>query len=283
MTAAAQFTYSPFTYYGGKQRMAAELARLLPESSCYVEVFGGAATVLFSRPVQRKVVEVYNDSDDLLVTFFRVLRDRPDELVRALQLTPFARTELELARVGLNEPGIDDVERARRFFVRVSAGWGGSPTTSGWGGQRIGGNAQTRPITISKQVDRLYGFAERLRFVQVECLDWRKCIDRYDEPTAAFYLDPPYVPATRNDAGGGYRHEMTIDDHRRLVERVLELQGSFVLSGYDHEVYAPLDDVCERFEYRTRSTAAASNGKPAVEVVWRRHAAGAIVQERFAI
>ena len=43
-------------------------------------------------------LDVYNDLDDGVVGFFRVLRDRPDEIVARLELTPYARSEWEHAR-----------------------------------------------------------------------------------------------------------------------------------------------------------------------------------------
>ena len=57
----------------------------------YVEPFAGSLAVLFAKPRARH--EIVNDLDGGLVTFFRVLRDRPDDLIRACTLTPFSRAE----------------------------------------------------------------------------------------------------------------------------------------------------------------------------------------------
>src|SRR5262249_686595 len=92
------------------------LLPLLPQSVHYCEPFGGSAAVLINR--QPAPVETYNDIDGEVVNFFRVLREKPDELIRAIGLTPFSRRELEIA---VTEPvnTVSDVERARRFFVRA--------------------------------------------------------------------------------------------------------------------------------------------------------------------
>jgi hypothetical protein len=87
---------SPVAWYGGKSRTSARIAGLLPRHDTYIEVFGGGAAVLFAKP--RAQLEVYNDIDDGLVTFFRVLRDRPAELQQALALTPYAGAEFEHCR-----------------------------------------------------------------------------------------------------------------------------------------------------------------------------------------
>jgi DNA adenine methylase len=65
---------------------------------------------------QPSPVETYNDLDGEVVNFFRVLRDRQEELIKSIGLTPFAREELRIA----TEESIDnlsELERARRFFV----------------------------------------------------------------------------------------------------------------------------------------------------------------------
>jgi DNA adenine methylase len=57
-----------FPFPGGKSH----LASWITEHTCYVEVFGGAAGVLFNKP--RSDVEVYNNRDRVLVQFFKIFR-----------------------------------------------------------------------------------------------------------------------------------------------------------------------------------------------------------------
>ena len=89
-------------------------------------------------------------------------------------------------------------------------------------------------------IDRLPEIHARLQRVQIECYDWRKILDIYDAPQTCFYLDPPYIHSTRR--AGSYRFEMSDDDHRELVSRLLDVQGMVLLSGYYHDIYAPLED-----------------------------------------
>jgi DNA adenine methylase len=53
-----------------------------------------------------------------MVHFFRVLRDQPDTLVKAIGLTPFSRAEFQLA-ITEDPATVSDVEWARRFYVRA--------------------------------------------------------------------------------------------------------------------------------------------------------------------
>jgi hypothetical protein len=82
-------------YYGGKARLAPWIVAHLPPHAAYVEPFGGAASVLLRKAPAP--CEVYNDLDGEIVGFFRVLRERPDDLAEAIRHTPFARRELDAA------------------------------------------------------------------------------------------------------------------------------------------------------------------------------------------
>lgn len=265
---------SPFPWFGGKQRLADDLIAMFPPHRVYVEVFGGGGSVLLSK--QPAVLDVYNDAEDGLCNFFRVLRERPSDLVPLLELTPYARTEF-LHCVDTWRDIKDEVERARRFYVVVSQCFGGHAVKDdrsgkrGWGGERLGRMHLCRAASTKNRVDNIWKFVDRMRSVQVDNLDWRACLDRYDHEDTVFYLDPPYVPATRRS--GSYSHEMTAEDHEELVARVCALKGVAIASGYDHPIYEPLVEAgFSRHEFGVWSTAgqrSVDSGRDRrVEVVW---------------
>ena len=64
-------------------------------------------------------------------------------------------------------------------------------------------------------------------------------IRRYDTPGTLFYLDPPYVHASRGDASA-YGHEMTDADHSDLAALLHGIKGRAVLSGYRCTLYDEL-------------------------------------------
>lgn len=222
------------------------------------------------------------DLDDGLVNFFRCLRDEADRLVPLLELTPYSRSEWSTCRDTWWT--IDDpVERARRWYVVASQSFGAmvardvrSPNGErahgrGWGGERLGRMHLSRAASTANRVDHVWRFVQRLRLVQIENLDWRACLERYDHADTVFYLDPPYVASTRR--AGGYQHEMTDDDHADLVERILALEGVAIVSGYEHPIYAALvAGGFDRREYDVLSTAGQRSVDTArdrrLEVVW---------------
>ncbi len=205
------------------------------------------------------------------------LKEKPEKLVALLELTPYARSEWELAREAYATE-TNPIERARLFYVVAAGSFAGFAARDngaagrGWGGERLGRMHLSRAASTANRVDNIWRFVERMRLVQIDNLDWRLCLDRYDEPDALFYLDPPYVPETRRS--GGYTHELTATDHAELVDRVLALRGVAIVSGYDHDLYAPLvaRGGFARHEYHVWSTAARGEKGLArdrrTEVVW---------------
>lgn len=234
----------PFTYYGGKQRMASRIVPLLPKHTVYVEPFCGGATILFAKPWPSVTNvdhyrEVINDTNGYVVNFFRQLRDNPDELVRLCSLTPYSREECMVAK-NLSEG--TDVERARRFFTNVSQSFA-HKIGGGWG---TGVYSKDSAATWCSKIRSLHGTAERLLGVSIENDDALRVIKRWDSPQTLFYCDPPY-PGTNQGHYGGYSH----DDFLALANALNDCQGSFLLSCYGFD--AP--DHWERFEFKAACSA----------------------------
>ena len=120
-------------YHGGKFRLATWLMKMFPTHQTYVEPFGGGAGVLLRKP--RSHLEVYNDLDGDVVTFFRVLQDTAlrDRLAERLAFTPFARAEFDRAY----EPTVDPLERAARVAVRSWMGYGSAGAAKSTTGFRM--------------------------------------------------------------------------------------------------------------------------------------------------
>ncbi len=173
-------------YYGGKFRLAPWIIGFFPQHVCYVEPFGGAMSVLLRKPPSK--LEVYNDQDGEVVNFFRVLRSRPQELLQAIKLTPFSRVEYVLA----HEEADDELERARRLYVRSWQGIGGPRhrDTTGWRFERKGNRYKTT-IEDWIEIGHLPLVVARLRDIQIECDEALKVIRRFDAPRTLFYCDPP--------------------------------------------------------------------------------------------
>lgn len=265
---------APFAWYGGKAYYARWLMGLFPDHRVFVEPFGGAGNILIrKRPSE---VEVYNDLDSRLVNFFGVLRDRDcfAELVRLSTLTPYSREVFE-ELAAAPEPE-ESVQRAWWFFVRCRQALGGlgmsKLSAKSWAVSLRTRRAMAEPVSkYLSAIDGLEDLAERFRSVLIERLPAEELIVKHDRDDVFFYCDPPYVPETRH-AGQAktYGHEMTLDQHRSLLDRLVDCQAKIMISGYEHELY---DERLGGWRRETmRGKAHLSNsGQTRLEVVWMNY------------
>lgn len=257
-------------WHGGKWNLAPWIIGFFPPHRCYVEPFGGAASVLIRKP--RSYAEVYNDLDGDAVNLFRVLRSqRAGELIEALRMTPFARDEFVEASVLSDDP----IERARRLVIRSFMGFG----SNGHNIRRKTGfraNSNRSGTTPARDwlnyPDALAKIVERLQGVIIENRDAAEVMAAHDSPETLHYVDPPYVPETRSIknkhdlkyAGGMYAHEMDEADHAALLQFLPTLAGTVILSGYAHPLY---DEALPNW-HRVERKHLAEGAKARVEVLW---------------
>lgn len=254
-------------YHGGKFRLASWIISHFPEHRCYVEPFGGAASVLLKK--KPSDAEVYNDLDGDVVNLFRVLRDplASQRLIEACALTPYSRAEFRCAY----DPTEDPVEKARRLIVRATMGFGSAGATKGCTGFRLDTkrNSATAQKIWSRQPDNLAAVASRFSGVLVENRDAIQCMRDHDTPTTLHFVDPPYVHETRVSVAknNAYRFEMTDAQHVELLDALKGLQGAVVLCGYDTEIY---NDSLSSWKKTTRTVAACgqAGAVPRTECLW---------------
>jgi DNA adenine methylase len=255
-------------YHGGKWRLAPWIVGFFPPHRVYVEPFGGAGSVLLRKP--RSYAEIYNDLDGEVVALFRVLRDpqAAERLRILLEYTPYSRTEFELSY----EPTDDAVEQARRTLVRSWMAHGSSGLRGHSTGFRIGSQRErTTPSHDWRGFPAaLPAIVDRLRGVVIEKRPAAQIMARHDKPDTLFYVDPPYMFATRsakrigNDLFHGYRHEMDDAGHAALLEQLIGLVGMVVVSGYATALY----DTALAGWRRVETAAFADRGEARTEVLW---------------
>jgi DNA adenine methylase len=266
----------PFPYFGGKTMVAERIVGLLPPHGHYVEPFAGSLAVLLAKPPADH--ETVNDLDDTLMTFWRVLRDRPADLARACALTPHARAE---HAASYDQPeSLDEIELARRVWIQLSQGRNGTRRRTGWRHyvRPKGGNSM--PDYLRGYVDRLATIAERLHHVSLESRPALELIERYGrEPGVLLYCDPPYLASARG-WGNNYKVEMrTVAEHAELAGALRNCEASVVLSGYPSPLYDDLYADWHRTELAAWTGNGIRNGATKVdgdriEVLWSNRPLG---------
>lgn len=216
-------------YPGSKTKIAGWICSFIPEHDVYLEPFFGGGAVFFNKKPAR--VETINDLSSEVYNYFKVLRDKPAELIKLLELTPYSRDEYNKS-FSKQE---NSVEAARCFAVRCCQGFGCSNRYKNGFRSSIG---KTSPRTTSfwgnfPEVLKLA--SERLLEAQIENQDAIKLIERYNKEEVFIYADPPYPHETRKNHL--YENEMTDLEHIELLKTLKNHKGKVMISSYENNLY----------------------------------------------
>ena len=235
-------------YPGGKNKIANWICGFIPSHDVYLEPFFGGGAVFFNKK-QKAHIETINDLDSNIFNLFKTLRDQPDKLIHAIELTAYSRDEYNYA---WDEPITNDnVERARSFAVKCNMAIGaGNRYKNGFrtGQQKVSPNPAK---SWSEYPDALRIAYERLKGVQIEHIDALELIKRYHTKDVFIYLDPPYLLSTRK--GNMYHHEMTDDQHLLLLKEIAKHPAKIMISGYESDMY---NSILKNWHKETKSTLA---------------------------
>ena len=220
------------------------------EYSRYIEIFGGSGAVLLGKEESR--FEVYNDVDSELVNCFRVIRNRPAELLLELDLLPLNAREDFMCWLhfynGDNDPEqylerqeliLDnqlpknwakemkdtlrrradhrDVRQAAAYLMRVRNSYSSS-----------GRSFACQPFNIRSLFDQILEMSFRLANVVIEQQSFEVLIPHYDREDAFFYADPPYF-----DSEYVYDAEFDWEHHVLLRDTLEKCKGKWLVSQVD--------------------------------------------------
>lgn len=171
---------------GGKTRLLKYLLPLVPDHTCYVEVFGGGAALMLGK--ERSSVEIYNDLDQELVNVFRQAKYHSKELRRELRMMPASRAEFD--RLLAAEP-VTEIQAAARTLWLNKCSFGGQGCS--FGVSKV--CASTSKSGIRRNLKE---FEERFDKVVIECKTWGCLLPIYDGPKTFFFFDPPYINSSKN-------------------------------------------------------------------------------------
>lgn len=235
---------APFGYPGGKTRSLKFILPHLPMRLVWVEAFGGSGVITLNRHPSK--LEVFNDRYSGVSSFYRCMRDDVlySRLCAWLDNTLHSREEFVFNR-DTWESVTDPVERAGRWFAMVHYSFGSLGRN--WGRSVTPGT--TFAGKVRNKIKDLPEIHSRFRNVQVENASWENILKDYDSRDTVFYLDPPYV----DSYAGTYQHEMSLDDHKRLIDTIFSLKGFVAVSGYHNPLYAN-QKWDKRFDWKVQSS-----------------------------
>ncbi len=260
---------SAFGYYGAKQRISSSIINLFPPHNAWVEVFCGSSAITLAK--KAAPIEVINDLDGVIVNVFKQLRENNEELIKLIELTPYAREEFEKAK--LIHKGDSDLERARKFLIvsmmTVNATVGDSKCGFSVSSSYSRNGKEARVNRWNNLSGRITNVVERIRNVRVENKDAREIVKMFsDRPATLMYLDPPYYM----DRSLGYAIDAKEKEfHEELIELCCKSKAMIIISHYENYLYRKLLNDSTGWKSKTIKTHTRNtSGKVLVrnEILW---------------
>ncbi len=239
-------------YPGAKFVVIPDIKKVFNNSHCnlFIDVFGGSGSVSLNINSPNTV---YNDIDPQFTNLFNSIKYKPGTLYEMLKeevasedensrvrtdphrdsdtgtggrgevrKTGKAGTGSGLSRV-LSEPpsnssGIIDPLRARDTMVRFSRSFGGLGETYGTRREK------SSNLYLKKTLYSFGKIHDVVRKWQIENLDFRVIIRKYDSEGAFFYFDPPYP------GKNWYNYNFTESDFLDLADFLKRVKGKYLLN-----------------------------------------------------
>lgn len=218
---------TPITYYGGKQKLVNEILPMIPKHVTYTEPFVGGGAVFFAKP--KSEVEVINDTNKSLITFYLVAQTDFTSLEKEVRITLHSRRAHEDAKIIYQAPHLfNEVKQAWAVWTLSTQSF--SSMLDGTWGYDIKRRTTSKKI-MNKRDSFTEEYAIRLQDVQIECTDALRIIETRDSETTFHYIDPPYV-----NSHCGHYDGYSWEDYEMLLKKLTAVKGKFLLSSYPSEV-----------------------------------------------
>jgi DNA adenine methylase len=239
---------------GGKRSLVKRIVGLLPsdyaERRYHEPFFGGGAVFFHITPVGGSI----NDVNPRLMNFYRMVRDRPEELIEEASRYRYDEEEYYSRRSRFNSPGLSDVEDAALFLYLNKTAYNGLYRVNSRGEFNVPFGRYDNPKIVPRNLMKA---SELLRYVDIRCGDFTYVLDLAEREDIC-YLDPPYHPASETANFTDYSAEgFGMDDQVRLRELCMRLDETgviFVLSNSDTGAIRDLYSGCEGLSFHSFPT-----------------------------
>ena len=233
-------------YYGNKEKFVQEILDAMPKNfNRYLELCAGTATVarrLVSRGVKREVVEMDRGQVALLV----VIRDRPQELIRAMYNLKYSSTVYELAKQirdgGYNCDDLLIAAVAKKVIIDFSY----NSACGSYRNPQFGKSDFDKMLNEKQYVTSYFrnvpsdimSTSAGLQGVEILQGDMMDYLNKLSDPNLFCFCDPPYRPAVRSAKHLGYDIDMSEEKHEKFLEALVmlrdqnKLNAKMMICGY---------------------------------------------------
>jgi DNA adenine methylase len=217
---------------GGKRSLIPNILALLPndyKSRPYHEPFFGGGALFFTIKPRRGSI---NDINQRLVNFYKVVRDKPEEMImEALQYKYEKETYYRL-RERYNQPQLLDVEEAALTLYLNKTAFNGLYRVNSQGKFNVPFGRYSNPTIVDKE--RIMTASKLLKNIEILQTDFRYVVDKAQTGDLV-YFDPPYLPISETANFTSYSSDgFNWNDQIRLRDVCIKLHQNnvfFVLSN----------------------------------------------------
>ena len=259
----------PFVKWaGGKGQLLSQLDKYLPiqldgRSFTYIEPFVGGGAMLFHMLKKHPEIKraIVNDINPHLITTYRVIKERPQELIvrlSAIERQYYALDNEEAkkffyldARNIFNEETLDDIDRAKYLIFLNRTCFNGLYRENAKGKFNVPFGRNLHPTICN--ADTILADSQALNLANVTILnsDYTEIMNFIEEDGINFiYFDPPYRPLNSTSSFNSYVKEVFNDNEQiRLRDFTCKLNSRlgvyWMLSNSDCSAKNPLDTFFE--------------------------------------
>lgn len=235
-------------WIGGKSKLASQIIGTFPPHTRYIEPFFGGGWVFFKKSSVKE--SFINDINGDLINLYRIVRDRPHELIRQITLTPKSEDEFNQFQLLYIDKDAwlrtDEVRRALVYFFLIKNAFNANPAntfgvkaTGNWGSDGL--------------LETLHFVSAKLQNATILNRDFMSVLSDYASSESLVYLDPPYAVTIK---GGETYYEYVLPKERHVELRDALLTGikafNWVLSYDIHEFVTELyKDIPGVFMHKT--------------------------------
>lgn len=267
--------YSPLRYPGGKSKIA-PLIQLIIKKTCgtgitYVEPFAGGAGVALSLLIEGTVNQiVINDYDKAIYSFWRALKESPQELIRLIEHTPITIDEWKHQKdIYSTQNKKYSIELGFSAFYLNRTNRSGILSAGPIGGYNQTGNynidARFNRDALIGRIQEIARYRSQIVVYNKEIRSFIKCaIPKYQDH-AFVYFDPPYY----ENGQRLYKNFFSPTDHSSLAQSIINGVNCPWIITYDDvpELRATYADYVQR-RYNLNYSAA-NKGKGSEIIIFK--------------
>ena len=204
---------------GGKSKLKDKIRRMIPKHTTYIEPFVGGGSVFFSAPADPNIKEIINDKDKDIISVYIDTKKISDPII---DIPVISKEQFNALKNKKSYSSTRDRLRRNILLSQYSFRSGRqtfAPSKAAENMERMGGGGRQKDMTKYK---------DRLKNTRILNQDYKSVINKYDNPNAFIYLDPPYSTAAANKDYND--NDIKIED---IINVLKGVKGKFILS-YDN-------------------------------------------------